>query len=201
MSTSPLAIVTMELQRGICGDLASIGALRNAVIEREVEQRTAELLAWGRASSVPVVHCTFSLPADRSGIDLSLPLLRAAVDHPNYLLTGTSGTELLPSLGPASSDYVVDRHAGVSPFARTSLASMLQSLDVTSIFLAGVSLNVGIIGTAIEAVNHGFHVTVVKDAVVGVPVDYGDAVIDNALRAIARVRTVDQIITTTETGT
>jgi nicotinamidase-related amidase len=45
-----------------------------------------------------------------------------------------------------------------------------------------------------EAVNHGYEVVVPRDAVCGVPAEYADAVIDNTLRVLATVTTVDEVV-------
>jgi nicotinamidase-related amidase len=193
MDTSGSAVLTMELQRGVCGDLATFDALADAVRSTGVDDRAAALVHAARDAGVLVVHCTFSLPADRTGIDLSSPLLRAARTDPGYLLEGSPAAELLAGLGPVDGDIVSDRHHGVSPFAGTDLHERFQTSGVGHLIVCGVSLNVGIPGVVIEAVNHGYTVTVATDAVVGVPVDYGDLVLQNTLRPIARLATVDEI--------
>jgi nicotinamidase-related amidase len=58
----------------------------------------------------------------------------------------------------------------------------------------GVSLNLGVTGAALSAVDLGYQVIVVRDAVVGLPREYGDAVIENTLAMIATIVTSDEII-------
>jgi nicotinamidase-related amidase len=53
---------------------------------------------------------------------------------------------------------------------------------------------VAILGLCIEAVNLGYQVVVASDAVVGVPLDYSDAVMANSVALVATVRTVDEIV-------
>ena len=79
-----------------------------------------------------------------------------------------------PTLGPEPSDYVSARRHGVSPFGGTSLDATLRGLGVTTVVATGVSLNLGIPGLAIEAVNLGYRVVLPQDAVCGVPADYAD---------------------------
>jgi nicotinamidase-related amidase len=43
-------------------------------------------------------------------------------------------------------------------------------------------------------VNLGYQVVVASDAVVGVPLDYADAVMENTLSLVAKVSTVDEIV-------
>ena len=59
--------------------------------------------------------------------------------------------------------------------------------------VAGVSLNVGVPGLVLGAVDLGYEVTVATDAVVGVPADYGDQVLARSLAMVARVATVAEI--------
>jgi biuret amidohydrolase len=188
------AVLTMELQRGVCGDLASMPALRAAVIERDVETNTARLLAAARSAGSVVGHCTFSLRPDRAGTDMTLPMMWAARKNADYLLMGTESVEVLPALGPEPSDLNFDRHHGVSPFGGTTLDAELKVRNVATVVVTGVSLNVGIIGTAVEAVNAGFRVIIPRDAVVGLPLAYGDSVLDNAIIAMATVSSVDELV-------
>jgi len=189
------AVLTMELQRGVCGDLASFAALRDEVADRDIATAAGRLCAAARAAARPVVHCTFSLRADRSGTDLAIPLMWAARKDPEYLLQHTAACELMPQLGQQAADHLCDRHHGVSPFGGTDLHARLRALGVSGVVIAGVSLNVGVIGTAIEAVNLGYRVTVASDAVAAVPNDYGLAVLRNSVAAIAVVQTVEEVIT------
>ena len=58
------AVITMELQRGVVGDLAHIAALAEVVAEVGVVANTARLLAGARAAGVRVVHCTAAFRRD-----------------------------------------------------------------------------------------------------------------------------------------
>ena len=51
-----------------------------------------------------------------------------------------------------------------------------------------------VLGLAIEAVNLGYRVAVVTDAVAGVPREYGRAVIDNTIALLATRVAVDDVI-------
>ena len=64
----------------------------------------------------------------------------------------------------------------------------------TSIVAVGVSLNVAIPNLVMDAVKAGYRVVLPRDAVAGIPAEYGDAVIDNALALLATVTTTDDLI-------
>ena len=64
----------------------------------------------------------------------------------------------------------------------------------SSVVVVGVSLNVGIPNTAMDLMNHGFEVIVARDAVAGIPEEYGEMVIEHTLKMVATVTTTDALI-------
>jgi nicotinamidase-related amidase len=189
------AVLTMELQRGVVGDLSSFPELARAARDGDVITNTARLLAAARAAGVPVVHCTAGFRADRRGSATNSPLISAMLRRSEHLVDGTPAVELVPELGPAPDDLVSHRGHGVSPFGGTDLDSMLRALGVSTVVATGVSSNLGIVGLAIEAVNLGYRVVVVTDAVCGVPADYADAVTRHTLALVALLASTDDVAT------
>jgi nicotinamidase-related amidase len=187
------AVLTMELQRGVVGDLSSFPELATAAHDAGVIANTARLLAAARAAGVPVVHCTAGFRADRRGSATNSPLISAMLRRPRHLVDGTPAVELVPELGPSPDDLVSHRGHGVSPFGGTDLDPMLRALGVSTVVATGVSLNLGIVGLAIEAVNLGYRVVVATDAVCGVPADYADAVTRHTLALVALLATTDDV--------
>jgi nicotinamidase-related amidase len=184
----------MELQRGVCGDLAPATYLTDAVRNAGVDIHAQSLVEAARRYGVTVVHCTFSILPDGEGARLDLPVMAAAANHPTLLRTGDPSTELLDGLGPAPDDIVSERHHGLTPFTGTLLAETLQERRITTVVACGVSLNIGIPGLVFEAVGEGFDVTVATDAVVGVPASFGDEVLRNSLAYVATLATTADII-------
>src|SRR5580700_10077128 len=187
------AVLTMEIQRGVVGDLSSFPELAAAAREVGVVANTARLLGAARAAGVPVVHCTAGFRADRRGSPANSPLISAMLRRPEHLVDGTAAVELVPELGASPDDLVSHRAHGVSPFTGTTLDPTLRALGVSTVVATGVSLNLGILGLAIEAVNLGYRVVVATDAVCGVPRDYADAVTRHTLALVATLATVDDV--------
>jgi nicotinamidase-related amidase len=188
------AVLTMELQRGVVGDLSSFPELADAVRRHGVIANTARLLHAARAAGVPVVHCTAGFRPDRLGSPRNSPLIAAMVRRPEHLVEGTPAVELVPEIGPQPGDLVSHRRHGVSPFVGTTLDPTLRALGVTTVIATGVSLNLGIPGLAIEGVDLGYDVVVATDAVTGVPADYVEAVTRHTLALVARLATVDDVV-------
>jgi nicotinamidase-related amidase len=190
-----VSVLVMELQRGVVGDLASMPALAKAVHEAGVIPATARLLGAARAAGVRVVHCHAAFRRDRAGTPRNVPLVNSLLRNPEHMLAGTPSVESVPELGPDPRDLVSQRSHGMSPFAGTELDAFLRAEGATTVIATGVSLNVGIIGLAIEAVNHGYHVVIPRDCVAGIPAEYGEAVFANTLARLAHSTTSEELIT------
>jgi nicotinamidase-related amidase len=180
------AVLCMEMQRGIVGDQAAFTGPGDAVRDSGMLDRLADLLAAAHAAGVPVVQCTVAFRADRAGSFANMPMVNQLLDNPDHLLVGTASVEVVPELaGP--DDLESCRHNGIAPFGGTGLDTLLRSLGVTTVVATGVSLNRGIVGMAIEAVNLGYHVVVARDCVAGYPAEYGEAVLEHSLAAISTI--------------
>jgi nicotinamidase-related amidase len=197
LDPSTTAVVTMELQRGVCGDLAPTHHLARAVTDAGVDRNAARLVTTARLSGARVVHCTFSIDErsvhEHGPIDLDLPLMAAARASTTLLRRGDPSTALLDGLGPEAGDLVAERHHGLTPFTGTDLAERLRDAGVTALVATGVSLNIGIPGLVSEAVGCGLDVVVATDAVVGLPVSFGEDVLRNSLAWVALLATTDEI--------
>ena len=89
---------------------------------------------------------------------------------------------------------MVPRHHGVSVFHDGETDSILRSLGVRTIVLVGVSLNIALLGTTIEAVNRGYQVVMPEDGVTGTPREYAAAVLENTLRLLATIVRCDDVV-------
>ncbi|MGW2216008.1 isochorismatase family cysteine hydrolase [Nonomuraea sp. NPDC001684] len=188
------AVLVMEMQRGVVGDLTKFPDLVAACARHDVVPNAARVLRTARAAGLPVIHCTAAFRPDRAGSHTgNCPFIVSLLKDPAHMLEGTSAVEVLPELRE-DGDLESRRHHGFSPFTGTSLDMTLRSLGVSSVVAMGVSLNLGIPGLALEAVNLGYRVTVVRDAVAGIPEDYAKAVLRNTIGLLAtRVAAADLV--------
>jgi nicotinamidase-related amidase len=178
------AVVTMELQRGVIGDLAKMGALREAALARGTFEGAGRLVRAAHLADVRIVHCTAEFRPDRAGSAANCRILaQSAKAGPDQALTiGSERVQLIPELelDPAR-DIVVPRMHGMTPFMGTSLDQILRNLGVTTVVAAGVSVNIGLLGLVMSAVDLGYQVVVPVDAVAGVPDDYAEQVLEHTL--------------------
>ncbi|KUI32291.1 isochorismatase family protein [Mycobacterium sp. GA-2829] len=190
------AVVTQELQGAVVGPDAGLAALADEA-RRIALPNIARLLPAARAAGVKVVHCLVQRRADGLGSNHNAKLF--AVGRSGVAIEpGSPGATLLTEFGPQATDLVLTRWHGVGPMGGTDLDAILRNLGVTTIVAVGVSLNVAIPNLVMDAVNAAYRVVLPRDAVAGIPAEYGDAVIDNTLTLLATITTTDDLLHTWE---
>jgi nicotinamidase-related amidase len=107
---------------------------------------------------------------------------------------GTPATEVIDEFDAQPSDITSVRMHGIGPMWGTDLDPVMRNLGIRTIVAVGASVNIGISNLVMDAVNAGYQVVLPRDAVAGVPKQYADAVIDNALSLLATVTTTDEVI-------
>jgi biuret amidohydrolase len=188
------AIVTQECQGAVIGPDAGLAMLADEARRVALPNITA-LLPAARAAGVRVVHCVVQRRPDGLGSNHNAKIFSVGRGDVN-ILPGTPGSAVLPELGPESADLVLSRWHGVGPMGGTDLDAVLRNLEVSTIVVVGVSLNIAIPNVVMDAVNAGYRVVVPRDAVAGIPTEYGTAVIDNTLSLLATITTTDELLQT-----
>lgn len=188
------AVVTSEVQQGVVGDAGVFPELAEAARAVDLVAHAAELCTAARKAGVTVVHGLAARRADGLGSNNNARLFAAARRSPVPLLPGSPEASVVPELGPEPEDLVLTRLHGLNPMAGTDLDPLLRNLGVTTLVVVGVSLNVAILGLVMDAVNLGYQVVVPRDAVVGVPVAYAEAVLANTLAPLATITTTADVV-------
>lgn len=194
------AIVTQELQGAVVGPNAGLAALAKAA-RREALPNIERLLPAARAAGVHVVHCLVQRRPDGLGSNHNAKIFAMGGGNRVDITPGTPGAELLPELGPEPSDLVLRRGHGVGPMGGTDLDAVLRNLGVSTIIVVGVSLNIAIPNLVMDAVNAAYRVVLPRDAVAGIPADYGAAVIANTLSLLATITSTDDLLRAWGEGT
>jgi nicotinamidase-related amidase len=187
------ALVTQECQGGVLGPEPAMPALLE-VARKGMIANAARLVRAARAASVPVVHCVAVRRPDGLGASRNARVFLGRRRSPVQLLEGTPPALPIPELGPEPGDLVLGRLHGVGPMGGTELAPVLRNLGATTIVGIGVSLNLGMVSFATDAVNQGFQFVMPRDAVCGAPEEYGEAMLEHTYALIATLPTTDQLI-------
>ncbi len=188
------ALVLQEVQNGVVGDSSVLPQLAAAAQSIDLVGHCARLAARAREVGAPVFHCTAEMRADGIGANRNTRLFAATARSGVSIDSGSAGATVPDEIGVAPSDVVLARHHGVGPMTDTQLDSMLRNLGVTTIVGVGVSLNIGIFNLVLDAINRGYHVVLPRDAVAGVPLEYGEAVLANSLGLLATLTTTQALL-------
>jgi biuret amidohydrolase len=190
------AIVAQECQGAVIGPNAGLGVLAEEA-RRVALPNITRLLPAARAAGVHIVHCLVQRRPDGLGANHNAKIFSLGSDSGKGrvdITPGSPGAAVLPELGPEPTDLVLSRWHGVGPMGGTDLDAVLRNLDVSTIVVVGVSLNVAIPNLVMDAVNAAYRVVVPRDAVAGVPTEYGAAIIDNTLSLLATITTTDELL-------
>ena len=187
------AVLTMEMQRGVIGDLSALRALADVIQGQGIPERLGGLVEAARRVEIPIIHCRAAFRPDRRGSYANVPMVNHLLKNPEHMLIGEATCDVIPELGPSQTDLDSVRFHGMSPFIGTNLDPTLRSLGVDTVIATGVSLNVGILGVVIEAINHGYHVVLVKDCVGGYPPEYAEMVLEHSLARITTQTTAEEL--------
>lgn len=164
-----------------------VASVRSGMLDR-----LAGLLASARAAKVPVVYSNFvARPApwvaSRTPQTDRAALTERTHDGPPV------DWSVVPELAPHDGDLILERAHGMSGFSGTELDYALRNLGVETIVLTGVSANLGVIGTTIEAVNRGYRVVVPADCVAADPPEYGEQMLRNTYRNVCYVSSAEAV--------
>lgn len=189
------AVCTMELQRGVTGDQAAMVELAKEVRAAGVIDNAARLCAAARRAGAQVVHCTAAWRDDQRGAKVNSRIQAAALKlNQGRLDPNHPGSQVMPELDPQPSDVIVQRLHGMTPFISTPLDQILRNMGIETVIAVGNSLNIGIPGMCMNAVDLGYQVVVPRDAVAGTPKDYADMVLQYTVAMLASVVSTDDII-------
>ena len=193
---SHTAIVINECQRGVVGDLATLGALKEQV--GPVLANLRRLVDAGRGAGVQVIHCVAKGRADGKGGNTNTRMAgvaRRARSQPGYVPPDPEAfAEVVPEIGVDADDFVLSRIHGMSCMSDTGLDPLLRNLGVSTIVVGGVSVNVGVTNLAMDAMNRSYDVVCPRDGSAGVPPEYAEAVMEHTMSMIARLTTVDELV-------
>jgi biuret amidohydrolase len=186
-------LVTQECQNGVIGATPALPQLAE-IARREMVPNAARLATVARAAGVPVVHCVAARRPDGRGSNANARLFLGMLKTPVPLTPGSEAVQVIPEIGVDERDVVLTRLHGLGPMGGTDLDAVLRNLGATTIVGVGVSVNVGMVDFAFDAVNAGYQFVMPRDAVAGIPEDYANAVLDNTLSLVTTLCTTAEII-------
>lgn len=187
------ALLTIEVQQDVVGEGSILPEL--AAAATTMVPNIARLARAARAAGVPVVHCTAESRPDRFGSSTNARLFAATSKRRSRGAPGPAPKAVLhPDLGAEPGDVVMPRMHGISAMYDTGVDAALRNAGVTTVVVTGVSVNVAVTATVMEAVNRSYQVVLPRDAVAGVGAEFVEAVLDQTLALLATLTTVDTLV-------
>lgn len=189
------ALVISECQNGLINPehATTMSGLAQQASERGIVARIATLAEAFRSVDLPVAHAWIVPAADFEGFDRSSPLAAHTVKA-GLFREGRPEVDPHPGLEPHEGDLVFPRRTGMTAFFRSGLGAALREREIDTVVLVGISTNVAIPGTTVEAVNRGLPVVVAEDATAGTTAEVHAFTVQQVLPVLATVSSSRDVI-------
>jgi nicotinamidase-related amidase len=170
-------------------------AVKKELEDKQMLERTVELVKKARALGVWVIHITEGYTSDYREIDATNPggfhrgqILRQAWK------TGTELTSYYPPLvpGPGDKDLVMAPRIQTSAFGGTGLDQILRARGIKTIAVAGFTTDVCVYATVTSGYDLGYHVYALKDAMVGYFPEQSELMLKNTFPMWSKVVSNDE---------
>jgi nicotinamidase-related amidase len=178
------AVVNMECQERLLGSDPVLPGLARAAQRTGLVDNLSGLFGAARRAGVRIYYCTDERRAD--GFGFAHNTLVGLRMKPGSTGWGGQGP-VMAEIAPRPEDVVFRREQGLTGFFATGLDQYLRNTGVSTVIVTGVSLNIAVLGTAIEAMNLGYTVVVPPDCVASDPYEYAETALRYTMRNIAFV--------------
>jgi nicotinamidase-related amidase len=184
------AVIALEVQENILlPDRAMIPGVAAHATSIGLIATLSGLFHSARRVGAQVAYVTDERRADGLGGAGNLMVTRSMTSAPGELGHGP----IIAELTPEPQDIWIKREHGMTGFFTTPLDTYLRNLGITTVIVTGVSANIAVNGTAIEAMNRGYRVIVPNDGIAGDPPEYVEMLLRYTLRNVALVAPVRSI--------
>lgn len=190
----PVLLIS-ECQNGLINPeyATTMSGLAQQAEERDIVGRISALADAFRTAGLPVAHATIEPAADYVGFDVASPLAAVTVKRGEFQ-AGTPLPDIHPGLTPKEGDLLFPRRTAMTSFFRSGLGAALRERGVDTVVLVGISVNIAIPGTAVEAVNRGLPVVIPEDATAATTAEVQELTFRVILPALATITTSQDVI-------
>ena len=192
LDPSRCGLVLFECQEAVIGPKSMLKGLLEDVREKKLVDNLSQLLASARRAGVFVAYCNMAfrpdgLAAPNTPRSDNMPRPEGPPAPPGPV------SPVVDPLQPLPLEPVFERIHGMSAFFGTPLDTCFRDLGITTFIPTGVSLNIGIPASTVEALNRGFRIVVPQDCVAGDPPSYARDVCKNTLNNLAYLSWAEDI--------
>lgn len=155
---------------------------------KELIPNIQKMKKWAYENDIPVFYTKEE--HNKKKTDFGMELERS---EPEHCVEGTEGVEIIDELTPEDRDYVIIKRR-YSSFYLSDLEILLRGLNKKSLIVTGVSTNVCVFGTVLDAHQRDMRSVVLSDCVAGTSVDLHEAFLKNIDYVYGDVVTSDELI-------
>ena len=128
------AVLTMELQRGVVGDLAALSHLRDAAALVSMPANAGRICALARSAGATVVHCTAEFRPDRKDLPPTPGSWRLPETQRRPARSRAARHRADPGVGSRRAILLVPSHPWVTPFVATELDQLLRNCGIRTVW-------------------------------------------------------------------
>ena len=190
------AVLSLEMQENLLlPEKALIPGLAAHAHAIGLIDRIASFFATARRAGARIYYITDERRSDGYGAPANVmvktrPPASSTEERAHALHHGP----IVSPLTPQPEDVWLKREQGMTGFFSTPLDTYLSNAGVRTVILTGVSANLAVNGTAIEAMNRGYRVIVARDGIAGDPPSYVEDLLRYTLRNVAIVASIYDIL-------
>lgn len=191
VTPSDCAVIVFECQENVLGPSSLLPGLAAAAREAGMLKNIRELLEAGRGVGVRIFYCTAETRA--GGLGSARTPLMDRIQPEDTINTKQVDTSIMREVAPEKGDVVITRSHGMSAFHDSGLDPCLRDLGIRTVIAVGVSLNIGLFGTVLEAVNRGYRTIVPVDCTATDPPEYSEQILRYSIRHLAYLSTSGEL--------
>jgi len=164
--TDTSALVVIDLLNDFLSERGKVHNNIKSELERvHLIPKLKRLLAGARAASLQIIYAPHGLN-EHSFDDFKYVNPRLQVAMQNHVFwEGDFGDEFYEPLQPRKGDIVVSHHRVFDAFMGTDLDEQLKARGINKLILAGLTSQTCVEGTGRHAIEAGYHLTFLTDAV------------------------------------
>ncbi|KUJ24378.1 Isochorismatase hydrolase [Mollisia scopiformis] len=149
-------------------------------------------ISHARTAGVKIIFIRVCFRPSYPEISTSNPMFAKLIDS-NMYLEGTPEVEIHPALGcdVSKGDIIVNKRR-ISGFAGSDLEVLLRGMRVQKVVLAGLVTSGTVLGTAYEASDRDFGVTVLRDLCKDREEELNEIVLEKVLAKVAIVQSSEE---------
>jgi len=165
-STSNSALVLVDVLNDFMADDGKLAGMIGPMIEKHhLKKNLQRLLNGVRKAGFKTIYAPHGADEHSfDGIPHIHPRFQFGIDNKVFWI-GSYGADFYEPLRPKQGDIIVGRHHMFDSFNGTGLEEQLRTNGIEKVVLAGLTSQTCIEGTGRHALEAGFHVTFLTDAV------------------------------------